>query len=208
MTPDGVVTDVPLFGDIHQWKAAKPLIQLALGGTPILDGKINGTVLTANWSLSGKQRWGKDLNFSVQITSPDKLESVPTLSPFTFAATPKLERLEISGPAGKLCLVGTSHAIPIDKNLTILCEKQDASGNWGLDEHTTKAIKYQRGRVRGYGRCAEDGQFKASLDGQHLNEPRRFTWKYCGEGGTIDGFDPGSVTVFYGEGQASSASTY
>jgi hypothetical protein len=205
MTAGAVATDVALHGDLNQWKAAAPKIKLEGPGQPVLDGKLNGACLTATWSLfpngQPNARWGEDLTFSVQIAHPEKLETTPAPpSPAPFTASPQLEELIADDSVqGKVRLVGQAHAVPTDRDLTILCEKQDESGGWVPDDSTTKAIKYQKPGSKGCGLCDESGQFVATFDVKCCSDgrKRRFTWKRVAQEGKIGGLSPGSASVEY-----------
>ncbi|MCY1075724.1 M15 family metallopeptidase [Archangium lansingense] len=196
-----VHTDVPLYGDVNQWKAAGPIIKLEVMGETIRQGTISGSTLSADWNLFKEKkkalqgRWGGTLNFSVELSQPGKVATPPPpAKPLQVMIKPSLDELAIEVGPKKILFVGKASFMPTDIALHITCEKLDEAGQWHEDMKITELIRYTvplKDDPSHYGHCKDTGVFEANLIKDKLKKAPgtyRFTWSPKGTqtGNTVD----------------------
>ncbi|MFY0570048.1 M15 family metallopeptidase [Archangium lansingense] len=196
-----VHTDVPLYGDVNQWKAAGPIIKLEVMGETIRQGTISGSTLSADWNLFKEKkkalqgRWGGTLNFSVELSQPGKVATPPPpAKPLQVMIKPSLDELTIEVGPKKILFVGKASFMPTDIALHITCEKLDEAGQWHEDMKITELIRYTvplKDDPSHYGHCKDTGVFEANLIKDKLKKAPgtyRFTWSPKGTqtGNTVD----------------------
>ncbi|PTL76909.1 M15 family metallopeptidase [Vitiosangium sp. GDMCC 1.1324] len=197
-----VHTDVPLYGDANQWKAAKPVIKLEVMGETIRQGNISGSSLSADWDLfkdkKGKVlpgRWGGALNFSVELSVPGKVATPPPpAKPLQVTIKPSLDEFSFEVGPKQIRFVGKASFMPTDIALHVTCEKLDDAGQWQQDVTITQLIRYTvplKSDPSHFGHCKDTGVFEANLLKDKLKKAPgtyRFTWSPKGTraGDTVD----------------------
>lgn len=190
-----VHTEVRLHGDARQWGAARPVFKLE-GAEPVRQGTIVGQVLSADWDLikdsKGKPitgRWGASLEFSTELSLPDKVATPPPPVSREVEIRPSLGEISREIGPKEIRFVGKASTMPTDIPLCIICERVDAeSGQWIEETRLSEAIRYKiptKGDSH-FGYCTDTGAFEAALPRIALKKasgpgPYRFTWLPKGE---------------------------
>jgi hypothetical protein len=195
-------TTVQLHGDLSQWAIAAPIIKLKVGEESFPQATPAGSTITAQWDLfkdrKGKPlpgRWGGTLEFSVELSQPDKVATPPPPPPpLTVHLTPRLDEIKQEIEATRLRLLGQASYMPTDIALHLTCERKDEAGQWKEDIRITELIRYM---VRSsqqpshYGYCTDTGGFEANAPKKALQKNPgtfRFVWAPKGPraGDTVD----------------------
>ncbi|OJH34193.1 M15 family metallopeptidase [Cystobacter ferrugineus] len=194
-------TTVRLHGDAKQWTAAAPIIKLKLGGETFQQGKLVGSTVSAEWDLfkdkKGKPlpgRWGGTLEFSAEISQPDKVTTPPPGISWTVELKPRLEELKHEIGAKSIRFLGQASHVPTDVSLHITCERKDETGQWQEDIGITQLIRYKiqaSQQSSHYGCCTDTGGFEANVLKSALKKTPgtfRFVWAPKGTraGDTVD----------------------
>ncbi|ATB42332.1 hypothetical protein CYFUS_007810 [Cystobacter fuscus] len=194
-------TTVRLHGDAKQWTAAAPVIKLKLGGETFQQGKLVGSTVSAEWDLfkdkKGKLlpgRWGGTLEFSAEISQPDKVTTPPPGISWTVELKPRFEELKHEIGAKSIRFLGQASHLPTDVSLHLTCERKDETGQWQEDIGITQLIRYKiqaSQQSSHYGCCTDTGAFEANVLKSALKKTPgtfRFVWAPKGTrtGDTVD----------------------
>ncbi|MFY0580128.1 hypothetical protein ACN28S_43035 [Cystobacter fuscus] len=194
-------TTVRLHGDAKQWTAAAPIIKLKLGGETFQQGKLVGSTVSAEWDLfkdkKGKPlpgRWGGTLEFSAEISQPDKVTTPPPGISWAVELKPRLEEFKHEIGAKSIRFVGQASHLPTDVSLDLSCERKDEAGQWQEDIGITQLIRYKiqaSQQSSHYGCCTDTGAFEANVPKSALKKTPgtfRFVWAPKGTraGDTVD----------------------